>query len=220
MTSIETAPTYGNQEVFNWPAFRINETRYINNGYRISAEPQSTNVRKVVPSDTAHHEATHIVAAEKNGTSVVRATIIPGPGYLGLTELSRPDATAALAPDATGHKGTGYDVRVAEVITNGNIGPASNAARGIIYSNMEKVEAVASILEEKKIMGNYEIREAMDSVDKNRKEENKATVVVKNPEGREQRFTDVNVKNGVVMVPGEWINYRKLPKESIIFSRD
>lgn len=217
MRSIE-APTYGrNAEALSLPKYFIgvNQTQYINDS-RLSAERQSTNVRKVVPGETAIHEAKHAVAAVVNGTPVKEVTIIPGPGYLGLTELGRPDPIAAAAPYATGSKGGEYDVSVIPLM-GGDVNSASSAGRSIIYGNPEAVEEVASVVEERKTITGYEVKQAMNRVGNKRKEGEKATVFIKNPDGREQRITDVNVKNGVVMVPGEWINYRELPKEGIIF---
>ena len=77
---------------------------------------------------TARHEARHAVAAEANGTRVVFASIIPGPGYLGITQLSAFDAIAAAAPHAHGDSGTGHDVSIIEHAGE-SVGAAGAAAK-------------------------------------------------------------------------------------------
>lgn len=226
MGSPETLSTYRNKEILKrtrfigWPRYvDIKKGWYGNNGFQIGAKPETPDAdkRRVVPSDTALHEATHTVPALVNGTPVEEVSIVPGPGYLGITKLGRPDPIAALAPHSTGHNGTGHDVFIASLMVN-DIGPASNVAKSIAQSRQKEIAAVASLLEEKGTITGYEAKEAMDSVDR-KKEENKATVFIKSPDGSEKRIPDVNVDNGVVIVPQEWVKY-KLPKEDTIFSRN
>jgi len=69
-------------------AVSINQTKYYDR-FRVTVE--SLPAKRKTGGSTAIHEARHAVAAIANGTAVKSATIVPGPGYLGLTELSRPD---------------------------------------------------------------------------------------------------------------------------------
>lgn len=161
---------------------------------------------KTAPGGTSIHEAKHVVAAKENGTEVQSATIIAGDGYLGLTVLSRPDAVAAMAPHATGEGGTGHDVYVAGLI--GNAGAAESAARGIINSNMDKVMAVASVLEEKGTIGSSDIDKAIREV------ENPtplfATVFIENPNGDSKKLSGLEIKDGAINIGEEIVIFKEV----------
>ena len=180
----------------------IDQTQYINN-FRVSVKRDGPEPIHTPIGNTAMHEAKHIVAAVHNGTHVRRATISPGPGYLGLTELSRPDAVAAAAPHATGCSGTGHDVHIVGAMGH-DLDSVSSIARSIIANNAEQVHAVASALEAKRTIGGYDVQEAMDGVRNKKKSSEKATLFVKAPDGREQ-VASVSVHNDKIMLPGEWI---------------
>jgi len=98
-------------------------------GFKVTVKPVEST--KIIPGSVANHEAKHIVAAITNGTGVKKATIVPGEGCLGLTELTRPDAIAAAAPHATGCDGTGHDVFIIGLMGH-DVNAVSNAAREII----------------------------------------------------------------------------------------
>jgi len=135
------------------------------------------------------------------GTWVRKATRIPGPGYLGLTELSRPDPIAAAGPHATGSHGTAHDVFIIGFMGH-DVHSASSIARNIIENNIEKIEAVGSLIEEKQTVTGNEIQEAMNSVD--RKEE-KVKVIIKSQDGGEQQTEELASQKGVVVFRREWI---------------
>lgn len=212
-------------QFIGWPrTMRINETRYTNIGYEITAKREEpiTHKRRVVPGDTAIHEATHAVPAAINGTPIEQVSIIPGPGYLGITKLGRPDAISALAPHATGASGTGHDVFIASLMVP-NISSAENVARSIVYNNKEKINEVATDLEENKTMSGSQVKAAMDRVDKKKVEGDKATVFIKNPDGFEQRIPDLDIRDGIVILPTDNMipsKHYELPKEGIIFSNN
>ncbi len=180
----------------------VDQTQYINN-FRISVSMAKLETPQVPLGDTAIHEAKHAVAAIHNGTDVRSVTISPGPGYLGLTELSRPDAVAAAAPHATGCSGTGHDVHIVGAMGH-DIDSVSSIARSIIANNYDQVEAVALHLEEKRTISGYDVLGAMHGVTKEKKTSEKATVFMKAPDGSE-RLAKVDVQNDKVMVPGEWM---------------
>lgn len=227
MGSVETLRSNVNKDVQNrtkfigWPkSIDIKGTWYSPDGFQINAKPkeQSTTRRKV-GGRTARHEAKHALPNPDNVKSV---TIIPGPGYRGLTELYIPDPVAALAPHATGEDGTGQDVMVASFITN-NVSAAENAARGIVNNNTEEIEEIASVLEEKKTITGNEVKKAIHNV-RNRKEEVQlATVFIKSPDGSET-IHNLDVRNGIVTLPPRErvvpSKYYELPKEGIIFSNN
>ncbi|HYM65506.1 MAG TPA: hypothetical protein VES68_03425 [Candidatus Sulfotelmatobacter sp.] len=173
-------------------------TQYIE-GFKINVEIVKPK-NKTIPGGTAIHEAMHVVGAIENGTGVKSATIIPGDGYLGLTELSRPDAVAAMAPHSMGASGTGYDVYVAGLM--GNAGSSESAARGIISANMDKVEAVATVLEEKGTITTGDINEAVDELKSPKPKIGTLSIQSKNGEQRKER---VEIRDNIVIVPDKLI---------------
>lgn len=174
----------------------INETKYFGNTKITAiAEPKKT----VIAGETAEHEATHAVTAIKNGTSVRMATNIAGDGYLGATFLSRPDAVAAAAPHAVGHRGTGHDVSIVHAI--GNHG-AFSAARTIVAMNHDNISAVAALIEEKGTVSGGEIEATMDAVDK---KEEKVTIVVEDITAGKRKQEKVIASKGVVVFKSEWL---------------
>lgn len=131
-------------------------------GFKADFIPDS-KPKKTIPGGTAKHEAMHVIAGIMNGTSVESASIIPGPGYNGITKLAKADAVAAMAPHSMGASGTSYDVYIAGLM--GNASSAESAARSIIMSNQDKVEAVAVALEEKRFVSSSDINMAINEVD-------------------------------------------------------
>lgn len=176
-------------------------------GYKITSIMPEAKPPIVLQGKTVH-EAKHVVAAELNGTAVQSATIIAGVGYEGLTILSKPDAVAALAPHATGESGTGHDVMIAELI--GSAG-AESAARGIINSNMDKVMAVAEVLEEKRTIGSTDIKKAIKEVDS--PPPIFATVFVETPDGHSKKLSGLEVKDGAINL-GEVLVFQAKKEES------
>ena len=105
-----------------------------------------------------------------------------------------------------------------------NVSSAENVARRLTNENPEEIEEVASVLEEKKTITGYEVKQAISSVRNRREEREKATVFIKSPEGLEQQIPDVDVKSGIVILPPRErvlpSEYYELPKEGIIFSNN
>lgn len=172
------------------------------NGFRVEAH--ALHRRKPTPSETAYHEAEHSVVAEKNGTFVKRATIVPGPGYGGLTEMTRPDPIAAAAPHAQGRSGTSYDVFIIGLM-GVSVGSAASAAQSILRGNQEHVEAVASELEDKRTLSGEEIRQVMTDVEKGKE----VVVFIRSPKGEEQRISERSRHKAPVEIPKELVT---LPK--------
>lgn len=223
----EVARKHNRKEVLDktqfvgWPSsIGIKDTWYGTGGFRINAKLENSHkVRRKVAGRIARHEIKHAIVDPENVESI---TIIPGPGYLGLTQLRSPDPVAALAPHATGEGGTGHDVMVASFMTD-NVSSAENVAKGIVQNNTEEIEQAASLLEEKKTMTGNELKQAINSV-RNKEEVQKVTIFVKSPDGSERSVPNLDVKNDVVILPPkEQIipsPHYELPKEGIIFSRN
>lgn len=192
----------------------IGETKFTPGGSKVSAvaiedKPQSLQQ----PSSTARHEANHAVLAERNGTSVIDATVIPGPGYLGLTRLSRPDAIAAVGPHADGMGGTGHDVRIARLMGHHEASIGS-IAKKIANENKSHIHAVATELDKKGTLGGSEIRSIIKSVDS--KKENpvrRVEIFIKNENG-DQRKIEINSSNKTVMIPNTWYEVSNKPNKT------
>jgi len=166
-------------------------------GARATLEIEAQKKRKPV-NGTARHEAKHVIAALETGTQVAKVTIIPGEGYLGLTELMAPNAIAALAPHATGESGTGWDVHIAERI--GAHG-AESAARSIIENNMDQVDAVACALEDQNTLDSFGIRRAINEAKKPK--EQFGILKLELPTGGKVEG-EVKVRDNVIMDENVW----------------
>jgi hypothetical protein len=165
---------------------------YTKDGFRLIArEKNPRNIRKK-PGETAYHEAEHAVIEPHH---VKKVSIVPGPGYLGITEMTSMSAVVALGPKSRGRGGTGWDEHIAEQI--GSSG-AESAARAILSGLEDEIEEVAYALEEKKTLSGSELIEVMRSVDEGRDYE----VFVKTPDGKEEVFTQQTAR-GVEFVPFE-----------------
>jgi hypothetical protein len=180
----------------------IDKTQYIN-GYQIHVQSTKSEEPQITPGTTALHEAKHAVVAIRNGTGVKNVTITPGPGYLGLTELTRPDPVAAAAPHADGCSGTDHDVHIIAIM-GADLGASSKVAAGITASNREEIKAVASLLEAKRTLSGGDIDETIKAVQNKKNGQTEALIIIKAPDEKEQTLKS-SVKNGKVMLPGKWI---------------
>jgi hypothetical protein len=157
---------------------RFGETKRLPDGTRIVVERKKRPHEKRKGGKTARHEARHIVAAELNGTRVLSASVIPGPGYLGITFLSGPDAAAAAAPDAHGDDGTGHDMRIVKQMGVSPEG-ARHAGKMLLKGKEEHVEAVATALDAAGTLSGSAIREVMRDID----EGDEVTIKIYAPDG-------------------------------------
>ncbi len=180
-------------------------TEYIGST-RVIVVPKFTQQRftRSPVSDTARHEAKHAVVAEANGTSVKRVTIVPGPGYGGLTELSRFDPIAAMA--SHGEKGTGHD-RLITRINGHDENAMARAAKDFISKNGEEVDAVANALDKNKTLDGNKVRKIMKEVyeEKNKPPMKKADVFISDTNGGQKEINNIDISAGTVMIPGEWV---------------
>lgn len=152
------------------------------------------------PSDTAHHEATHSVVALANGTGVKSASVIPGDGYLGITELTRFDAVAAVAPHAIGHDGTGWDLYITQAQGHG-VDNAASVAKSIVSGERDIIQEVAAHLDEKGSLSGGEIEAIRQDVKKGES----VTVTVKGDNNTEE-VIQMRATDGVVMLPSKLYN--------------
>ncbi len=138
----------------------------------------------VEPGETADHEARHAVAGAEDGILPKLASRIPGPGYLGKTEFPLFSAAAAMAPDAHGCNGTGYDVALVRAMGQ-DPGAAAAAARSLLSGKEEIIHAVAALIEVKGTAYGHEISEAMFSAANPR-----VNVEITDPSGQSSRYSE------------------------------
>lgn len=163
------------------------------NGFQVRVESLS-KIKKRMASRVARHEAIHAVLAEVTGTSVRSVTIRPGPGYLGLTELSSFNAIAVAGPEADGSDGTDYDMS----IIGAGASSAVSAAKSTIPENEDIIDEVACDLDEKGNMNGGEVRDAMR---RRRNEEGEFLIHLITPDGREHTIFKKTIKKDDIEIP-------------------
>ncbi len=166
-------------------------------GTRLKAYPKE-KLSKKKPGAAATHETRHAVVAIKNGTGVVFATIIPGPGYSGLTQIRAPDAVATAAPHAHGDGGTGHDVLMI-VLSGHDLGAAMNAARSALSGMDKQVHAVAAELEERGTLMGADIERIMKLVENGQE----IVIEITSPKGKKETRNKSGVKGDTVMLMPE-----------------
>lgn len=118
----------------------------------------------VTPGSTSYHEAAHTVAALLTGDTPEIASRNPGPGYLGITILRRFNKLAFVAAHALGCSGAGHDLSVLHRMGH-DIGSLASAARDLLSGNLNKVYAVASLIQAKGAITGGEAKWVMDKLD-------------------------------------------------------
>lgn len=132
------------------------------------------------PGSVAKHEAAHVVAAGE----IVMATIIPSGNASGRTQPVKMTATAAAAAEARGHDGTGYDMYLTEHILGVDPGVAKSAARSALSGKEEELDEVATLLEERRTIGQSDVKEARKNVSNRRKGIFPAEIAIIAPDGK------------------------------------
>lgn len=143
-------------------------------------------------SDTAYHEALHAATAPRK---VEMVSIVPGPGYLGITKFSSFDAAAAAAPHAHGKSGTSWDTTLI-AMQGGSVSGASAEAKSRLAGKGEHVEAVARRLEVVKSMSGGEVREIMRRVDVGEEVE----ITITSASGEKEIKTEEGVRGEIIIV--------------------
>lgn len=170
--------------------------------------------RRRRPGNTAIHEAIHAVVAKRNGTEVVKATNIAGEGYLGLTQTVTPDAIAAIAPHAAGMSGAHHDRNIVRALGHDE-GAVAGIALGVINSNKEEIDEVATTIEEKGTAHTPDINLAMQRGEERRRGRRRPfSLTIKHANGQEVQVTRQSEDNKTVTVPidmiaGEEVTFKK-----------
>ena len=160
-------------------------------------------LKRPQPGGTARHEAAHVVAAGE----IVYATIIPRGEALGITQPVKMTAAAAAAPEALGHDGTGWDMFLTEHILGVDPGTAKSAARSALSGRQEEMHEVATLLEEKKTIGQRDVDQARENVKKRRQGIHPIEVETTSPQGKttttivESFRGEIKIENGLLKFP-------------------
>lgn len=178
-------------------AFRVN-TRSYTSGLRIDVIGKPYIPRSIQPGTTADHEAIHSALGD-----VEHVTIIPGPGYGGLTRLRRGSILAALGPHAMGAHGTGWDVRVAQAM--GHRGGTGHIQQEVMRRHEEVVE-IGDELNRNGSMNGEQVDAAKSRARRKRRFGVSATVTMTTEDGELRVVEGVSIRqDGTVMIPGEWM---------------
>lgn len=150
-------------------------------GWSVTLRPLH-EFKPVAHGSTSRHEAFHTVPAILRGIDVYIASIIPGPGYEGITKLGRFDDVSFMAPDSLGCRGTKHDVFVVTLMKR-SPSSAAATARSLLMDKGDEINAVASLMEEKGTITGDDAKWAMNEV------VNPETAVeISNPEGKVNKF--------------------------------
>lgn len=155
--------------------------------------PEPDPIAKINPSKTARYEAAHAVVARKRGKGVKGLSIIPGPGYKGVTWLEEFDPVAAMVHPGDGD---GHD-RLITILSGHNPDSAASAANTYKRENAKAITRVAQTAEVKGTLNRHDIDNAIAETEK--PVEQKADIFVKNEDGSKQKIENVPVTNGIVI---------------------
>lgn len=162
-------------------------------GWRVKVVPIRRAHGGVIPGRTAIHEAQHVVPNPRN---IRRASIKPGPGYLGFAEAFEPDPIMAAGPHAMGSEGTSHDLKVIEY-GGFDVSAVISSAREVVSKLHKEVYAVASVLQEKGEISGFEAERIMNEVAKP-----KAAVEIIDPSGKVLNFvlnTDRSKRHTIII---------------------
>jgi hypothetical protein len=121
------------------------------------------------PGNVAIHEAAHTAVATLEGVGVTEVNNIPSGDAFGITRPVRLTAASAAAPYALGLSGTGYDMYLVEHFLNTDRRVAASAARSLLAGNEDLLIEIASRIEDKRRIGQFDVNEAKAKVEKRRK---------------------------------------------------
>lgn len=139
------------------------------------------------PGSVAIHEAAHVVAAGE----IVSATIVPSGDAAGATVPVRMTVEAAAAAAAYGCDGTGWDMFLVEHALGADRGSALAAGRAALSGKGDLLTEVATLLEERKTIGQGDVNEAHNNLERESQGKHPVEVVITFPNShRETQITE------------------------------
>lgn len=157
-------------------------TKTLENGTLVTA--QKIIPFRPTPSSVAEHEAAHIVVAGE----IDHATIIPSGNALGTTKPKRMTAAAAAAAEALGHDGTSWDMYLVEHVLGADPTQAKMEASMTLATREEERQEIATLLEERRTIGQSDVLEARENVRRRRGGIYPVEITVTPFKGRSRRF--------------------------------
>lgn len=191
---------------------RLNILSPVRKTYESGAVVEAKRVdvtKRPEPGKVARHEAAHVIAAGE----IVSATIIPSGNARGITQPVKMTAATAAAAEALGYDGTGWDMYLTKHILNTDPNVAKSAARAAMSGKDEEMQEVATLLEERKTIGQKDVEEAVRSVDNRRKGIHPVEVQITSPEGKTQVIADLSFRGEIkiqdkLLIPAKTPNPR------------
>ncbi len=183
---------------------RIGEKEYLPDGTLVEASVVNPLPQANAYTNTSMHEALH---AGKSPSIVESVSIVPGPGYLGITKFSSFDSAAAAAPHAHGMDGTGWDEMLIEA-RGQSVGAADAEAKSKLARKGKHIEVLARYLQARKTISGNEVRQVMDRVDRGEEVE----ITVTTPTGGSETRIEKGVREEVVIFDLKDINSNELKK--------
>lgn len=159
---------------------------------------------RIEPGKVAKHEAAHVIAAGE----IVFATIIQNGDALGTTQPVKMTAAAAAAAEALGYEGTGMDMFIVEHVLGVDPSTAKSAARSELSGQDEELEEVATLLQERKTIGQDDVEQARENVRKRRKGIHPVVITIVRPNGQRKAYTTESEQEKV------WIDEEEISSES------
>ncbi len=131
-------------------------------------------------------------------------SIVPGPGYLGVTQFNRFTEIGAAAPHADGHRGTSWDVSLIEA-KGGSVMAASISARNVIRRKEKYVQKVAQRLDQHGTLNGGDIDRIYREVD----EGEEVIIDIKTSDGKRNKV-ETRTPDQIVNIPTEMIPDQEL----------
>lgn len=158
----------------------VDKTTYVN-GLKIEA--YQAQEKSFGASDTALHEAKHVIAGIEDGAMVEEVSVIPGPDYLGITKFNRFTEAGAAAPHADGHSGTSWDVSLIEM-HGGSVISAGVRGRNSILRKSKHVLKVAQELDKRGTLHGPEVMQIYRELE----EGEEIKIDIRTPDGNSNSF--------------------------------
>lgn len=171
---------------------KLGKTKYLPDGSEIEVAIDNPMNLAKASSDTSKHESLHAGTAPHK---VKLVSIVPGPGYAGITEFTQFDAPAAAAPHRRGMSGTSWDEYI--LIANGHNPDSAGAAADARLSGKDKhIDVLSRRLEAEKTLTGAKVVETMERV------ENGENVVIKlkDRDGNISKQKESGIKGETVIV--------------------
>lgn len=182
----------------------VGKTEYMPDGAQIIVLRKPVVPSKPRPkvSQTAEFEARHAVLGL---ASLQEVSIVPGPGYKGITRFSRYEPVAAAAHV---HEGGGdYDAMIIRLMGD-DVNTMASLAKSKINEKRKDIDAVAEALMEENTLTKEGVNRVIFSASQERqkkleKERNKhlADIFIRSPDGSVKKMQNIFAPEGVIYDP-------------------